>query len=192
MSLNISLQSARVGMNIRQGEFSMQSRKPELSLNQNHAKADIKYEHPKVIIDQYPSFASSGLKNFRDLTRQNAQEASANASQYTSKVASDGDLMAQIESGIDAIAHIAKRDFIEQKVYDVATIPKERPKIDVEGDVSVNWEKNWEGVNNGVQIQSSLGDLDINYMKGGVDVYLEQKNFVNIEYNRENKLDIKV
>lgn len=188
MSLNISFQSARVGMNIRQGEFSMQSRKPEISLNQKHAKADIKYEHPKVIIDQYPSFASSGLKNFRDLTRQNAQEASANASQYTSKLVSDGNLMAQIESGIDAIAHIAKRDFIDQKEYDIGTIPRERPKIDVEGDVSVNW----EGVNNGVQIQSSSGDLDINYMKGGVDVYLEQKNFINIEYNRENKLDIKV
>ncbi len=192
MSLNISIQNARIGMNIRQGDLSMQSRKPELSLSQNHAKADIKYEHPKVIIDQYPSFASSGLKNFRDLTRQNAQEASANASQYTSKVASDGDLMAQIESGIDAIAHIAKRDFIDQKEYDIGTIPKERPIIDVEGDVSVNWEKNWEGVNNGVQIQSSSGDLDINYIKGGVDVYLEQKNFVNIEYNSENKLDIKV
>lgn len=191
MSLSISQTYSKIGIETTPARLEMESRTAKLELKQKQAKVNIETELPKVLIDQREAFASAGLKNVFEITREAAQRGIESAQQYTGKVAGDGDIMAAIENGYDAVAQISQRDFIKVDEWNIDFIPKTGPKFEVTGSLDIEAERNWEGVTNGVEAEFIPQDLNINYTPYQVRIFLRQYASINISYT-DSKVDVKV
>jgi hypothetical protein len=191
MSLSISQTHAKIGIETTPSRLDINTRFAKLELKQKPAKINIETELPKVLIDQSEAFASAGLKNVFEQTREAAQRAKENALQYTAKVAADGDTMAAIESGVDAIAQISERDSIQIAEWNIDFIPKTGPKFEVTGSINIEAERNWEGINNGVEGNFIPQDINVKYTPYQVRIFLSQYASINFSYTG-NKVDTKV
>lgn len=148
----------------------------------------ISTEKPRVLIDQYQCFAEAGLKNNRDFTREAAQRGYRQVMKYIGQTTQDGHALAAIEKGGNPIADIAVRRAYPQKEFGLDFIPKSRPEIKVVGGVETEWEKNAEGVNNGVKGSYVPGFADSDFTPSKVNIYVKQYPLVDIKY--ENDVDI--
>ncbi|NLD49166.1 MAG: hypothetical protein GX660_18555 [Clostridiaceae bacterium] len=191
MSLTISQTYAKIGIETTPARLDMSTRLAKLELKQKPAKVNIETELPKVLIDQHEAFESTGLKNALEITREAAQRGMESALQYTGKVAEDGDTLAAIENGYDAIASIAERDLIQVYEWNIDFIPKTGPKFEVTGSINIEAERNWEEANNSVETKFIPHSLKVDYTPGQVEIFLRQYASVNISY-QDSKLDTKV
>jgi hypothetical protein len=192
MGLEISQTYAKVGIERIPSRLEIRNQYATLELHSKQPMVNIKTELPKVEIDQYECFASSGLKGPIDLTREFAQKGYENVLQYIGKTAEDGDMLAAVENGGSAIASIAKRNVYEQHEFGMVTMPSTGPKITVKGSLELDPERTSEGANNGVDGVYIPGELDIRYTPDKIRFYMEQYGSVNIKYMHENKVDEKV
>ncbi|TYQ15017.1 UNVERIFIED_CONTAM: hypothetical protein Cloal_1418 [Acetivibrio alkalicellulosi] len=186
MSLSITSTHARIGIQTSPSKLEMESSMAKLEHKQNHAKMKIETDLPKVKIDQYEAFASAGLKNLLDLTKENAQIGHQQAMEYISKKASDGDQMAEIHLGGNPIAEFALRDSYTEREFNIDFIPKARPEITVEGDIRIELEGDVEAVAKSVETSYIPENLNINYIPSNVNIYMEQYASLNIEYRGKN------
>lgn len=90
---------------------------------------------PRIEIDQYECFATSGLKGSFDLAKEGAQLGYKQSMEYIAKTAQDGNRLAAIEKGGTPIQDIAKRDAWPVHEFGLGFMPKARPKITVKGSV---------------------------------------------------------
>ncbi len=184
MSLEISRTDAKLNIETTRSALSVQSRQAKLDLSHKEARVDVHTELPRVEIDQYECFATSGLMGPIDLTRSEAQRAMQQALTYTSKVAADGDSMAAIENPSSPLPDIVERDAYPEHEFGLDYMPKARPKITVTGGVQISSRKNGEGVSNGVEGTITPGDININYTPGQVKISVQQYASLNIRYVR--------
>lgn len=177
--LKISTTPALIGINTSAAKTEIQQPKPDVSMHTEHPKLEIKNELPKVLIDQYECFAEAGLKNFIDLTRETAQLSKKAAMQGIERRVNQGNQMRDIHKKINPIAQQAVYNAFEQfkKEFSLGTVPKSRPKIELkEGKPQI---KVREGrVDFDVKVNRPI----INYSSGNVEIYLRQKNSIDIEY----------
>lgn len=188
MGLSITQNYARIGIDRNPSRLEMESQNARLELRQKHAKVNIKTDLPRVEIDQYEAFASAGLKNFLDLTKDAAQRGQQQAIEYIGKLAGDGDSLAAIERGGDPIIQIALRDAYPEHEFNIDFIPKVGPKITVKGSVQLDPERNAEGVNHGVEGNFTPANVNINYTPAQVNVFLKQYASIQMSYT-ENKIN---
>lgn len=189
MGLNITQTYAKIGIDRSPTIFEMTARDATLELRQKHAKVNIHTELPRVEIDQYEAFASAGLKNNADIVREAVQRGYQKAYEYIGKVVQDGNALAAIENGGNPIAEIARRDSLKMHEFDIDFIPKVGPEITVKGDIDINFDKNSQGVNNGVDGNYTPANLNINYTPGQVRVFLSQYASIKFDYEKENKIN---
>lgn len=183
VGLEINRIPARLNIETSPSHLSIQTRKARLELSHREAKVDIHTELPRVVIDQYECFATSGLMGPIDLTRQEAQRGMQQALTYASKVAGDGDSMAAIENP-DPLPDIAERDAFPEHEFGLDYMPKARPKITVTGGVQIQVQRNAEGANNGVQGTYIPGSVSIDYTPVRVRISMVQYPSINIKYNQ--------
>ena len=178
MSLTINTVRPQIQINTTNARLDIQQPKGEQQLRTTMPKAIIRSEKPKVIIDQYQCFAESGLKNVMDLTREAAQLGRQAAMQAIARIAEDGNRLAQVENKMpDAIPELAEKNaWAPERVYDIATMPMSRPKIDVVGSIDIQWEMG--KVNHTYTPRKPV----VNYIPGKVDIYLKQKPSIEIRY----------
>lgn len=189
MGLTIHQSFAKIGIETTRARLEMNSTPPQVELRQKHAKVTLHTEHPRIQIDQREAFASAGLKNFLELTREQAEMAYNHVMEYIGQTAEDGDMLAAIEKGGSPIADIAERNAFPEKEFGFSVLPKTGPKISlIDGYV---WMDPGEspGIHNGVEAEVTLGRVDSTYIPGDVKVYLQQKNFLNFVYE-PNKIDL--
>ena len=185
MSISITSTSARLYVETTPSMLSIQSRQARLDLRHNEAKVDIHNELPRVEIDQYECFATSGLMGPIDLTRREAQRAMQQAIEYASKVSGDGDRMAAIENSSSPLPAIVERDAYPEHEFGLDYMPKARPRITVRGSVQVTPQRNAEGAKNGVEGTITPGDISINYSPSQVRISMQQYASLSIK-NVEN------
>ena len=186
MALSINTTDIRLEYERIASSLSIETRSAKLELHQKHAKVNIKTEKPRILIDQYECFASAGLKNNYDFIREAAQRGYQNAIEVIGKKAQDGRMLAAIEKGGNPIAVIARRDSFPEHEFGLDFIPKASPKFDVTGDLQIEPERNWEGVNNGVEGNYVPGNVNIGYTPGKVSVNVLQYPSVEIKYLGNN------
>lgn len=190
MPLNITQTYAKIGIDTSPAKLELQTRNARLELKQNHAQMKMEIKRPKVLIDQYEAFASAGLKKPLDLTRSEVDKAKNKAMEYIGKVVADGNYLASIENGGNAIAEIAKRDFYTIHEFNMATMPKVGPEINViEGDVNIELGKKADGSYDFVDTNYVPAELNTKYTPAQVRIFLSQYASINIDYVRENKID---
>lgn len=177
MPLQITTTKPIIGIQTTNGQMSIQQSRGEQTIRTTMPKANIKSEKPKVIIDQYQCFAEAGLKNFLDLTKENAQLGGQRALEAIARIAQDGDRLAMIQKNMPpAIPEIAEKNAWDELDYNIGTIPKSRPKIEVTGDLKIDW------VLGKVNIDYKANKPSIHYKMGRVDIYLRQKGNIDIQY----------
>jgi len=185
--LRITTTPALIGIQTKTGRLEIQQPKADMELNIQHPKVEIHSEQVKVQIDQYECFAEAGLKNFIDLTRENAAFAKQKFAEAVDRIVRQGDeMVASLHKGVDMIPiHAEENAFERNRVdYNMDTIPKSRPRIDfIGGTVDI------KAIEGRVDAQVRINKPIIDYTRGSVDIYLRQKNSINIEYVG-NQLDV--
>ncbi|HQA58850.1 MAG TPA: DUF6470 family protein [Acetivibrio sp.] len=192
MGIRITQTYAKIGIDTVAADLNMKSHKPELEIHQNHARVKIRTELPRVEIDQYEAFASTGLKGPIDLTHEIAQRIYQQVIEQIGKIAEDGDTFAAIENGVDPIVSLAEEDPDAEHVFDVDCIPKVRPRITVKGSQQIEAGREGEGVHNGVEYSIIPGRVDYNFVPAQVNIYLRQYASVKFSYVEDSKIDIHI
>ena len=184
MRLEISRIPARLNIETTPSNLSIQSRRAKLELSHEEAKIDIRTELPRVIVDQYECFATSGLMGPIDLTRQAAQRGMQQALTYTSKVAGDGDSMAALENPSSPLPSIVERDAYPEHEFGLDYMPKASPKMTVTGGVQTNAVRNANGVNNGVQGAYTPAAISFDFTPAQVRISMAQYPSISIRHIR--------
>lgn len=168
----------------------MQSKAPSLELHQKHAKVTIHTEAAKLEIDQSEAFSSAGLKNPMELAKDQTEMAYNYFLEYIAKTGADGDFLAAIELGVNAIAVLAEQSGYSEKEFGFVQIPKVGPKINyTQGYVWLEPGDSGSGPHNGVEGNYTPGNVNYNFTRGNVNIYLKQKAWIKMQY-QENKVDI--
>jgi hypothetical protein len=179
MEIRINTTPALIGINRTPGKMEIQQPKADINMNTTLPKVEIHTEPVKVQIDQYPCRAEAGLKNYIDLTKDNASFSKQKAMEGIARIVRQGNEMATIQNNQDPIPQQADENayHLFEKEFNFDLIPKSRPNIDfVGGAVDI---KPIEGkVNMDVKVNKPI----IQYQRGKVEVYLRQKNNLNIEW----------
>ncbi|MEW9123763.1 MAG: DUF6470 family protein [Thermotaleaceae bacterium] len=179
MDLRITTTPALIGIDRRPGGFDMKSPKADMTLNIEHAKVEIHTEQGQVRIDQSQCFSEAGLKNVFELTADNASFSKQKLMETIERIVRQGKEMRAIENKTDPIPFQAEENAFgwKQKSFAFDLIPKSRPKIDFVGG-AVNIQVKEGKVNPQVQVNKPI----VNYTPDKLDIYLRQKNSIQIEY----------
>lgn len=182
MGLQINTVKPLLEVNVTRPGMSISQSNGEQTITTAKAKLNIQSEKPRVIIDQYQCFAEAGLKNYLDLTKEGARLGAQKAMEAIARYIEDGDRMAQIENGTpQAIPELAEKNaWKPQQVFDIGTIPKSRPKIDVEGSLNIEWQMG------NVNIDYKVNKPKIDIRPNKVEIYLKQKPSIDIRYINES------
>lgn len=183
MKLSVNSTNALIGMNIKEPQIQIKQPKGDLNIKQTDLSFEVASEKPRIIIDQYQCFAESGRKNSIDLSIDNSQYAKQRVIEGIRRRVEDGNRLANIKKGMpSAIAELATKNYHgPQKEFNMVTMPKSRPKIDVTGYINIKWKM---GTTN---ISYERKDPIVNLNRGKVDIYLRQKNNIEIRFIDEKK-----
>lgn len=178
MGLQINTVKPQIAINVTRPGMSISQPKGELYIETTKTKLNIDSELPKLIIDQYECFAEAGLKNYIDLTKENARHAGQKIAEAISRYIDDGNSMANIsKNSPDMIPELAENNAWQpQRQYDIGTLPKSRPKIDVTGSLDINWDIGK------ANISYKVNKPTIDIRPNKVEIYLQQKPSIDIRY----------
>ena len=188
MNISIRTTDIQLGINRTPSSLNMDTEISRLELHQKHAKVNISTEKPRVLIDQYQCFAEAGLKNNGDFAKAAAQRGYRQAIKVVGQTVRDGYSLAAIEYGGNPIAEIGKRNAYPEKQFNLAFIPKSRPKIEVVGSIDTQWDKNSAGVKNGVEGRYHKGYVRMDFEPTKIDIYVKQYPSIDITY--EGSVDV--
>lgn len=178
-NLRITTQDAQIGLNIRDGNYQMSSPKGEQSIKTTKPVMKITGEPAKVIIDTYEQRAEKGMKNNLDLLKTNTQYSKQTVLGGIARIVADGNRMADIRKRMPpAIPELAKKNSTPRmREFNFGLLPKSRPKIQVTGgNQSIDWQEGRTDIN------YTPRKPQISYTRGKVDLYMRQKQNVQIDY----------
>lgn len=167
----LGIQTTRAFLEMSQplGQFERESQRTELVIDRTL---------PRVLIDQSACFKECGLKNPVELTAEMAEIARQNILKYMGRTAQEGDRLARVDNPADAVAEIARARMEQARAADwtFTMIPQSRPKIEVIGDLKIDW-----------QVIQGRCEYQRQYPRyifhpGSIKIYLEQRGGVEIRY----------
>lgn len=105
--VKINQQDAKIRMATTDPLLYLHIADPKVEISSEPLQLEIHQPAAEVIIHNYPSDYSRGIKNFMDFERDNARKAMENAYEAVGKIASDGARLAKIENK-GTLAQLAK------------------------------------------------------------------------------------
>ncbi len=186
MDITINQTFAKIGMDTTKSSLEMRSSPAKLELHQNHARLSISTEKPKIMIDQYECFASSGLKNDMDLLLKAKQKAYQQVMSFIQKTAEDGKRLRAIEDGGNVIASIAKRDAFPTNEFGMVVMPATGPEITlVEGSIKIDLASTNNGLKPAIEGNYLPGWVNMKYNPNDVNIYMLQEPSIEIVYQKD-------
>lgn len=190
MRLQMRSQRPLIGMNITKPQLEKNSQLPKLNLQIEKPEIQIETTQPKVYIDQTEAFADAGLKKPERFMSDNVAYAKQKMQESIARIASQGDQLTEIQNINDdtVIANQAYENAFGQFEYDWAYshIPKSGPEFNpVMGEVNISLKRG------NVTGQLQKGTINYEFNRGKVDIYLRQKNSLEINVV-EDRFDMKV
>ncbi|WP_066505906.1 DUF6470 family protein [Abyssisolibacter fermentans] len=183
MKLSINSTNALIGINTTKSQMQIRQPKGKLSIQHTDTSFEVTSEKPRIIIDQYQCFAESGLKNNIDLSKDNSQYSKQKAIEGIRRRVEDGNRLANIKKGMpNAITELATKNCHgPKKEFNMITMPRSRPKIDVTGYINIKWNMGTTDIN------CERKEPIVNLNRGKVDIYIRQKNNIEIRFIDEKK-----
>ncbi|MBB6216414.1 hypothetical protein HNQ80_002514 [Anaerosolibacter carboniphilus] len=179
MDLRITSTPALIGINTIPWKVEIQQPKADVELNTQHPKVEIHSEQVQVQIDQSKCFSEAGLKPISELSKENADLGHQKVMEGIARRVRQGHELAAIHKGGNPIAsHAAENAFhLDDKEFTFDLIPKSRPKIDfIGGTVDINV------IEGKVDMEVQVNKPIIDFTRGKVEIYLRQRNSIQIEY----------
>lgn len=189
--LQMNSQMAKIGMQITQPTTTYDIKKPQLNLQSKNPRIKMETKNPKVYIDQTEAFADAGLKNIDRFTRDNVAEAKKLFLQGISRVVNQGDELSDIHNVNDDTTIASQAEYNAsgqfQHEWGYTHIPKNGPKFTpIKGEVNISLERGE------VKGQFDKGEVRTTLNRGNVDIYLRQRNRLEINISKGNQLDFSV
>jgi hypothetical protein len=182
VGLTINQSYARIGINKTDAFININHENPKIIVSSTLPSIQIDTEIVKVEIDQTRPFNEIGLKNIDSFLRDMAKKAMAHSLDAIDEIAKEGDLLARIESNKNAIPRLAAKILDNNKDLNVVAAPSSRPVIHFAGKTNISSKKGK------VDIGSYYQPPRIAATRNSIDIYLDQKAFIDIEYHK-NKVD---
>lgn len=174
--LQINSQRAILGIETNNAKIEYTNPKGSWDMRTVKAQMEVSPGWAQVRIDQTIPFAEAGRKTLSMLVADYADLGKQAIYEGTARRAQEGDLMARPPYG-DAIKRIAISNLPTRADFNIKFIPQSRPEIDF-----VNLEKEISWQIGGSERTFHKGKGDFNYQAGGVNVYMEQYNSIDIQF----------
>lgn len=179
MPITIRTTPALIGIQTTPGKLEMHTTKANLNMETTHPQLEITTEKPQIQIDQSQSFSEAGQKSISELVRENAALAKQNVLSTIAKTARQGRELANIQNKSNPIPSQAEENAFTQfdREFGFGTLPQSGPEISlIRGKVNINLK---EGQ---VDTNPVKGEVNYTYIKSKVEIYLRQKNSIEISY----------
>lgn len=186
MGLKIDQTWAKIGIDSSFSTVKLAKKEPFLHLEQTFLKVKLEQDYPKTKLDSSRCWEEVGYKNPLDFSREYAQKGREACLKYTGKVAERGDMMGAINKYNISQCNVRyAREAWHSLDYNVARIP--RSLVDVEV-IPANLDINWQMGKSKVDLER--GKIQIDDVKGAIDIYLRQKGHIQIQFQEEKKVDM--
>lgn len=184
--IRITTQQGQIGINTTNARLLITQRPAEIDTHTEQATLEMHTEQIQIRIDQQQCFNESGLMSPSAFSEDVSQQGKQAVYEGISRRAAEGNQMAAIEKGNDAIANIAFDNSFHIADFNITFMPKSKPEIDFVGgniDIKVN-----EG---SVEMKVKINRPDIEFEPGSIEIFLKQKPDISIKYIGEN-VDVEV
>ncbi|GEM04733.1 hypothetical protein HMI01_17210 [Halolactibacillus miurensis] len=178
--LRIDQQFARIGIETNNATVDIDQGPAKLDIQQPAADINIRTKPSKLTIDQSQAFADLGQYPIGEAIRREANEGLQKVREGSQRRRRQGDMMMKIENGGDPLKLIAKQNTPrEVRPFNIGFIPSyDSVKIDYQpAEVEVNNQANKPIIN------AKQTPVLQSYQRGNVDVYLQQKNYIDIVFD---------
>lgn len=128
LRLNIATQPIKVSITSQPARLELRPTAAKLAMQTTSAVVEIHQSRGQLSIDQSPCRASYGIKNWSEFSRDNAAAGKQAALEAVGRIAAEGDRLASIETGENAVAAIA-RDRMAYDWPEVVIAPIAPPEI---------------------------------------------------------------
>lgn len=171
--------SAQISIHTNKGQHTIEQPKAELSIEQPKADLSIETTPSILTIDQTEAWADMDLKHVSRRIKEAAQQGYQDALAGIARRAEEGEQLKRIEDGGNPLADIAKKNS-QKPIYpfNVGFIPSA-------GSVKIQYEPakvNIDVKPNKPIIDASINKPIINYQPGKVEVELERRNELFIDF----------
>lgn len=185
-SINIATQPMKLEYNSQRASLNTTTKRAEVIVDAEAAVWDIQQPSGELDIDPTPCRYAYGLKPMPDLVHDYAQAGMDSAIAGIGRIAEEGDRLARIESGENAIANLSFESTMDPDAeLTIAYVPlpnirytPHRPEIKL-NDRQLN-----------VSFQPAAVQND--YNPGQLDIRVVQYPNVNIEWTNDRKVDMMV
>lgn len=188
MAMDIRTTPAILAYKTRPSSHSIEQPKAEWKGSFSLSKVNVEMTLPRVSIDQEAAFNESGLKNNEAFLQDSVAFALQKMSEGVGRRASQGDQLAKIHEGGDAIAMQAPQNAYDQFLHDfnMVTMPTSGAQIDlIEGQVDITVTDG--AIEGGYEAKAPI----IDYRAGKIERYMDQYQSITMKYLGET-LDLSV
>ncbi len=181
MELKINQQYAKIGMDIKEPVLKLEISEPQLQTTTSRAELSIEAGQAVLHIDQSQCFADAGLRNLTQFAAYCGSLAYNDYSKGLDRVVGEGHMLARIEDGASISQVAFNRCNPAPDPITVVAIPKQPPRTWFDS-TPVKYDYS------PAQVQSELrrGNVENNCERGYVDIYLLQKNSIEINWVNNN------
>ena len=178
--------SAQISIHTNKGQQSIEQPKADLSIEQPKADLKIETTPATLSIDQTEAWADMDLKHILRRVSEMASQAKQDALEGIGRRAQEGQQLMRIEDGGNPIADISKKNGAKPIYpFNIGYIPSA-------GSVKIQYEPakvNIDVTQNKPNINVSTNKPIIDYQPGSVDVQLERRNELKIDFVEGSKGD---
>ncbi|MHC0038179.1 DUF6470 family protein [Pseudoneobacillus sp. C159] len=170
---------AQIGLRISQPIQEIQQKPADLSITQESAKLSIERRPSKLIIDDEQAWNELGFKNNGTFLADEVLYARQKFLENVAAIAEDGNQLAQIENNTNALANIAAENAYQPQLdYNLGFLPSPGSvKIQfTPTEIHLDWKRG------GVDIQVTPHRAEHQYTPGKTEVYLKQKQQLQIDF----------
>jgi hypothetical protein len=170
---------AKIGLRITQPVQELQQKPAELSIKQESAKMSIENKPSQLRIDDEQFWNDLGYKSIPTLSQESVQHGRETVLDYIATKAQEGDQLGKIEHKSDAIVGIVTEKLLPQKAdFNIGFIPSPGSvKIQfTPAEIHIDWKKG------GADIQVTPNKVEHNYTPGKTEVYLQQRQQLQIDF----------
>ncbi len=181
MTLEINQQYAVIGLRIQEPQLNLHTEKPVLQISTSKASLEIKSRPPDLDIDQSVCYTSGLHMDIDEFARYFARKGQQACLEGTARRAQEGRRMAEIHNPGALKQIVASRQRAQDDYPYLEMKPAPPPEIEFE-----IYPLQMRYTPGEVRIESTSGYVENNFQRGYVEVYLDQKNMIDINYTGTN------
>jgi len=174
---------AKIGINTTTAKQEIKQPKATIEIHQVPAKLEIEHSYPQVEIDQRKARGALGFVPYLDFMNRIHEGIKLSFLNNLAQMAEKGDRLTAIDQPGNSIADLATFERIELPELDYLDTPSyDNVEINVKpARLNINW------IKGGADLQVQPNKPELNYTPGKVNIYLLQRNSLEISLPKINQ-----